>query len=144
MIENKMVDVYCDNMVSYYIFHSMHINITGRNFMADHKLLGKMYEDAQAQIDTIGEILRTLKVKVPATLQEIVDKASIVEEIAEDGYADSMLEIALSTTKELIQCYQEVIEECGSDYEYAHISNFAQDRVLAHEKFVWMLTSVLE
>ena len=143
-IETKLLDVYCDNFVAYYIFHSMHINVTGRNFESDHEMLGELYEDAQAQIDTLGEVLRTLRQKVPTTLGDIIEGASIKEETTDYLSADEMLQLALDTTDKLIECYQEVIEECGSDSETSHISNMAQDRVLAHEKFAWKLRSTLE
>ena len=143
-VKTKLLDVYCDNFVAYYTFHSLHINVTGRNFESDHKLLGKIYEDAQSQIDTIGEILRTLKLKVPTTFSEILDTASIKEEDTEFLSADQMLELALDLTQKLIECYQEIIEECDDDCDLAHIANFAQDRVLSHEKFAWKLSSTLD
>jgi starvation-inducible DNA-binding protein len=122
----------------------MHINVVGRNFVSDHELLGKIYEDAQAQVDTLGELLRTLQVKVPTTLASVIECASITEEDTEYYTSDEMLQRALDVTQSLISCYQELIEECGSDTDCAHISNAAQDRVLAHEKFAWMLRSTLE
>jgi starvation-inducible DNA-binding protein len=143
-VTTKLLDVYCDNFVAYYTFHAMHINVTGRNFESDHKLLGKIYEDAQSQIDTIGEMLRTIKLRVPTTFSEILETASISEENTEFLSADQMLELALDLTEKLISCYREVISECDDDTECAHISNFAQDRVLAHEKFAWKLRSTLE
>ena len=143
-IETKLLDVYCDNFVAYYIFHSMHINVVGRNFESDHEMLGELYEDAQAQIDSLGEVLRTLKQKVPTTLTDITECASIKEEDTEYLSADEMLELALDVTQKLIECYQEVIEECDDEVACAHISNLAQDRVLAHEKFAWKLRSTLE
>lgn len=143
-IETKLLDVYCDNFVAYYIFHSMHVNITGRNFVGDHKLLDKVYTDSQENIDTIAEVVRTLGYRVPTTLTDIVECASIAEEDTEYLSADEMLQLALDTTGALIRCYRELIEECGTHVDCAHISNFAQDRVLAHEKFSWMLRSTLE
>jgi starvation-inducible DNA-binding protein len=122
----------------------MHINVTGRHFVGDHKLLGKIYEDSQAQVDALGELLRTLQVKVPTTLSDVISGASITETDTEDYSSDEMLQRALDVTQSLIECYQELISECGSDTDCAHISNMAQDRVLAHEKFAWQLRSTLE
>ena len=143
-IESKVLDVYCDTVVAYYQFHAMHINVTGRNFVSDHKLLDRVYSDAQEHIDSIGEILRTLQVKVPSTLADVISGASIQEQDTEYYTADEMLQLALELTDKLISCYRELIEECGTDTDCAHISNFAQDRVAAHEKLAWMLRSTLE
>lgn len=143
-VENKVMSAYCDQLVAYYQFHSMHINVTGRNFESDHEMLGDIYTDSQAEIDKMGEILRTLRLKVPTTLATILDCAEITEEDTEYYSADEMLQLAYDTVETLISCYQEVIEECGSDAECAHISNYFQDRVLQLEKFCWQLRSTLE
>jgi DNA-binding ferritin-like protein len=143
-VETKLMAAYCDQLVAYYQFHSMHINVTGRNFVGDHKMLGKIYEDSQGEIDKLGEILRTVKLKVPTTLAMILDCAEI-REVDTDSYsADEMLQLAYDTVETLIDCYQEVIEECGSDSDCAHISNYFQDRVLQLEKFCWQLRVTLE
>ena len=143
-IESKVLDLYCDNLVAYYQFHAIHINVVGRNFVSDHKLLDKVYSDAQEHIDSIGEILRTLQVKVPATLASVIAGASIQEQDTEDYTADEMLAYALDLTDNLIGCYRELIEECGTHVDCQHISNFAQDRISTHEKLAWMLRSTLE
>jgi len=143
-VEIKVMAAYCDQLVAYYQFHSMHINVTGRNFVGDHKLLGSIYEDSQAEIDKVGELLRTLNLKVPTTLSMILNGSQIGEVDTESYSADDMLQLAYDTVETLIDCYQEVIEECGSDNECAHISNYFQDRVLQLEKFCWKLRVTLE
>jgi DNA-binding ferritin-like protein len=143
-VETKLLAAYCDQLVAYYQFHAMHINVTGRNFVGDHKLLGSIYEDSQGEIDKVGEILRTLEVKVPTTLSSIISLASISEIDTEYYTADEMLQLAYDTVEALIDCYQEVIEECGSDADCAHISNYFQDRVLKLKTFCWKLRVTLE
>ena len=143
-VEIKLMTAYSDQIVAYYQFHAMHINVTGRNFVGDHKLLGSIYEDSQGEIDKVGEILRTVKLKVPTTLSEVLDCAEISEVDTQFYSADQMLELAYDTVETLIDCYQEVIEECGSDSDCAHISNYFQDRVLQLEKFCWKLRVTLE
>lgn len=143
-VETKLLDVFCDNFVSYYIYHSQHINVTGRTFVSDHEILGELYEDAQEHIDTIGEILRTVQIKVPSKLSDIIDGASIQEVDSEYYSGSEMIAVALDTTLSLIECYRELIKECGQETDWAHISNFAQDRVTKHEKFAWKLRSILD
>ena len=112
-VETKLMTAYCDGLVAYYQFHAMHINVVGRNFVGDHKLLGSIYEDSQGEIDKVGEILRTIEVKVPATLSTVLDCAEITEVDTLSISADEMLQLAYDTVETLIECYQEVIEECG-------------------------------
>ena len=141
-LEQELIETFCDNFVAYYRSHSCHLNITGRNFYSDHKLLNKIYDDLQDEIDTLGEIIRTIDVKVPETIREILDTADLQEETT-IGFADELLQITMDALVHLIESYRE-IEELADGPEYEHISNHAQDRVLSLEKFVWMLRSTLE
>lgn len=141
-LEQELIETFCDNVVAYYRAHSCHLNTTGRNFVSDHALLGEIYEDLQSEIDTLGEIIRTLRVYAPMTLMEILNTASLNEETT-DGSADSLLQIVLDALLHLVRSYQD-IQELADSPEYAHIGNHAQDRVTTLEKFIWQLHSTLE
>lgn len=139
--ETKLTDVFCDNFVSYYRAHSCHLNITGRNFTSDHKLLQKIYEDAQEQIDTIGEFIRTIGEKAPETIQDIIDGSDLKEDTAYD--ADSMLTIVLEAQEHLMEAYKELFDLATKATDQ-DIANYAADRLGVHAKFAWMLRSTLE
>ena len=138
----QLQQTYCDNFVAYYRAHSCHLNVEGRNFVSDHELLGDIYEDLHGEIDTLGEIIRTLQEYAPMTVYDIISGASMDEETTSGG-ADGMLEIVKEALLSLVTSYQ-AIQELADDVEYEHISNHAQERVTALEKFIWKLRSVLE
>jgi len=52
--QQQLTQVFCDNFVTYYRSHVAHVNILGRNFRSDHKLLQGVYERRQAQVDVIA------------------------------------------------------------------------------------------
>lgn len=135
---NKLQEVFANNFVIYYKSHVAHVNVTGRNFVSDHKLLGDIYEDLQDQIDTIAEILRTLKEKMPNSLYNVITDSKVNDTMESD-----FLESVYDDIEVLIELYKELIE-VANDEKLDHISNYAQDRVLKLEKFCWMLRSVLE
>jgi starvation-inducible DNA-binding protein len=139
--ESKLTDVFCDNFVAYYRAHSCHLNITGRNFTSDHKLLQKIYEDAQEQIDTIGEFIRTIGNKAPETIQDIIDGSDLKEDTAYD--ADSMLTIVLEAQEHMMAAYKELFELATKATDQ-DIANYAADRLGVHAKFAWMIRSTLE
>ena len=139
--ETKLTDVFCDNFVSYYRAHSCHLNITGRNFTSDHKLLQKIYEDAQEQIDTIGEFIRTIGEKAPETIQDIIDGSDLKEDTAYD--ADSMLTIVLEAQEHMMEAYKELFDLATKATDQ-DIANYAADRLGVHAKFAWMIRSTLE
>jgi starvation-inducible DNA-binding protein len=140
-LEQKLKEVFCDNFVAYYRAHSCHLNITGRNFTSDHKLLQKIYEDAQENIDTIGEFIRTIGAQAPETVSDILAGSELGEDTAYD--ADSMLAIVLEAQEYLMNEYKELfdIATLATDQD---IANYAADRLGVHSKFSWMLKSTLE
>jgi DNA-binding ferritin-like protein len=87
----KLQDIFCDNFVAYYRAHSIHMNITGRNFYSDHKLLQKVYEELQEHIDDIGELLRSSKQFVPETIRDIVAGSDLDDSTAGSSGADNLL-----------------------------------------------------
>lgn len=133
MIEQALLDTFNSNFVAYYKAHAAHANVTGRNFISDHKLLGDIYEDLQAQIDVLGELLRTIKVKMPYNISSIIGDSRV--------YDDAVLSNHLTAIEEdletLVDVYTTLYEVAGN--EYSHIANYAQDRLLALHKFIWML-----
>lgn len=140
-LESKLLEIFADNFVTYYSAHSNHINVTGRNFYSDHKLLGKIYEDAQEQIDTLGEFIRTIEAKVPATIPEILDLAMIGEMTAEDS--DNRLRIIGDNQEYMMERYKELFD-IATEMTDQDIANYAADRIGVHAKFKWMIESTLE
>jgi starvation-inducible DNA-binding protein len=139
-LKTKLTEVFCCNFVAYYRAHSCHLNITGRNFTSDHKLLQKIYEDAQSQIDTIGEFIRTIGEKAPETIQDILDGSELGEDTAYD--ADSMLQIVLEAQEYLMDDYKELFD-IATEATDQDIANYAADRLGAHSKFKWQLEATL-
>ena len=140
-LKDKLTEVFCCNFVAYYRATSCHLNITGRNFTSDHKLLQKIYEDAQSQIDTLGEFIRTIGEQAPETIQDILDGSKLPEDTAYD--ADSMLKIVYEAQEYLMDEYKELFDLATEETDQ-DIANYAADRIGVHAKFAWMLRSTLE
>ena len=105
-------------------------------------MLNGIYDDLQSQIDTIAELLRTLDAFMPASIYDIIDGTHIPTTTIE-GSADELLSDVLVDLEHLVECYKE-LEEVAEDEDLEHISNYAQDRVLAISKQIWMLKATLE
>jgi DNA-binding ferritin-like protein len=138
----QLTQVFNDNFVAYFRSHAAHINITGRNFRSDHKLLQGVYERRQAEIDVLGELLRTLGEFMPRSLTEIITNSHIDDDTVE-GDADDLLLSVRDNLEQLKGCYQElmtVAEEEG----HQEIANYAQEQVLDLGKSIWMLDSTLD
>lgn len=137
-----LTQIFKDNFVAYFRSHAAHVNIVGRNFASDHKLLQKTYEDLQGQIDTLGELLRTLQEFMPCDIQEVLTESHL-DTGAIMGTADELIEQGMEDLEHLAEEHRELITIAtveGQD----QIANYAQDRVLALEKHIWMYRSTLE
>jgi DNA-binding ferritin-like protein len=137
----QLTQVFYDNFVAYYRSHAAHVNIQGRNFRSDHKLLEGVYTRRQDQIDQIGELLRTLDAFMPSDIFDILDNSHIKPRAVE-GSADELLQSVLEDLEHLKDCYIE-LETAADEEEHDEIANYAQDQILDIAKSIWMLKSTL-
>jgi len=135
-------ETFAANFVSYYRAHASHINIVGRNFYSDHKLLQKIYEYFQGNIDILGEKLRTIRAKAPEDIAAITTLSSIMD-FPVSGTADEMLEFVEDSIETMIDQYHN-LNDAAEAVNYVDISNYAQDQIGQLAKFRWMLESTLE
>ena len=138
----QLTQLFKDNFTVYFRSHAAHVNVTGRNFRSDHKLLEGVYTRRQEQIDRIGELLRTLDEYMPCDILEVVNESAIPTDAIE-GSADELLMTVLMDLEHLLADFKELItiaDEEGHD----EIGNYAQDQALDLEKSIWMLRVTLE
>ena len=140
--QQQLTQVFNDNFVAYYRSHVAHVNIMGRNFRSDHKLLAGIYKRRQAQIDVIAELLRGLTVFMPHCLNDVMAGSHIVDQPTE-GTADELLELVREDLEQLKQCYEE-LEHASSEEGHEEIANYAQEQILDLAKSLWMLNSTLD
>jgi len=140
--ESQLQQVFANNFVAYFRAHVAHVNIQGRNFVSDHKLLGKIYEDLSGQIDTIAELLRTLGEFMPASLEQVMGTSTVnLADIT--GAAEELLEEIKADLADLKGDYEELMMVSEED-GHKEIANYAQDRILQLAKYIWMLDSTLD
>jgi starvation-inducible DNA-binding protein len=131
-----------NTFVLYYKTHSYHWNITGADFYEYHTFLQSIYEEVYDAIDTTAEHIRQLDAFAPTSLMKLKNFASVPED---DTVVPPMQMIANLVTANdivilsLMQGYK-IAEAAGE----IGVSNFLQDRVIAHQKHAWMLKSTLK
>lgn len=139
---DQLTHVFNDNFMAYFRSHVAHVNIVGRNFASDHKLLGKVYEDLQEQIDKLAELIRTLDGKMPNDIMDVVTQSEITS-MPIGGTSEDLISDIRDDLEILKGCYEELIR-VAEDEGHDEIANYAQDRVLAIAKHLWMLKATLE
>jgi starvation-inducible DNA-binding protein len=138
----QLTQIFKDNFVAYFRSHAAHVNIVGRNFASDHKLLQKTYEDLQAQIDMLGELLRTLQEYMPCDIGEVIAESHMSTDAIE-GNSLELIALVMEDLEYLATEHRELITIAEEEGEQ-QIANYAQDRVLALEKHIWMHRATLE
>jgi len=135
-------ETFSANFVSYYKSHVAHVNLVGRNFYQDHKLLQKIYEYFQDNIDTIAEKIRTVKGTMPNSLETILELSTITDSPT-IGTSLKLLATVEEAVEAMIDQYHEV-NDAAEAINYIDISNFAQDQIGQLARFRWMLQATLE
>ena len=137
----QLTQIFRDNFVAYFRSHVAHVNITGRNFRSDHKLLEGIYTRRQDQTDRIGELLRSMDEYMPCDLAEVLDLSHIdTGELS--GDADHLLAMVRDDLQHLLDEYCELIKIAEAE-GIEEIGNYAQDQALDLEKSLWMLRATL-
>jgi DNA-binding ferritin-like protein len=139
--QEQLNQVFCNNFVAYYRSHVAHVNIMGRNFASDHKLLQKVYEDLQDQIDRIAELLRTLQDYMPCEIQDVLNRSEIMTTRLE-GDSIELISAVRDDLDMLKGSYEDLMHTAEID-GHEEIANYAQDRILALAKHIWMLDATL-
>ena len=139
--ELKLVEVFSDNFVTYYKAHSVHFNITGDDFYSNHKLLQKIYEDAQDAIDDLGELIRSMGAYAPNTIKDILAIADVEDDSTGETWEEE-LQLVLDGQNHMIATYRD-LNKIAEEEDECDIANYAQDRIRTHKKFAWMLESTL-
>lgn len=140
--QESLLTVFYNNFTTYYRSHVAHVNIMGRNFASDHALLGGIYEELQDQIDTIAELLRTLGEFMPSEIQFVLNESTVPTTMFEGDSIELITGVRddLETLKSFYEELMVTAEAEGRD----EIANYAQDRILALAKHIWMLEATLD
>jgi len=138
----QLKQVFNDNFVAYFRSHAAHVNIVGRNFASDHKLLQKVYEDLQDQIDRLGELLRTIQEYMPCDINDVILDSELPTTPIE-GDSIELISAVFDDVEQLKGCYEELMAVAEAE-GHEEIANYAQDRILALAKHSWMLRATLE
>ena len=141
-LQTVLEDTFSGNFVSYYRSHVAHVNIQGRNFYADHKLLQKVYEYFQENVDVLAEKLRTVRAMMPADLMTVMTMSPVADTPAV-GDSEELLEQVHESLVMMIDQYV-MLYEAAEEVNYIDISNFAQDQIAVLAKFRWMIESTLD
>ena len=132
---------FSDAMLFYLKAHYYHWNVTGRNFTADHKLFGDIYEDVQESLDKFAEEIRTLDTFAPGVYDRFV-KLSQIQQEAEIPSAETMYNNLIEDNAKVIEGLTVLFEMLENNKLYG-FADFIGTRIDEHNKHQWQLKSTL-
>ena len=122
---------------------NFHWNVEGPDFPQYHKFFGKIYEDVfDNAIDQTAEYIRTLGSYAPGSLTRMAELC-IIEDQLKIPRAQLMIAELLQDNAKLIELLNVCFNNAGAENKQG-IMNFLAERLDAHEKHNWMLSSTLK
>jgi starvation-inducible DNA-binding protein len=140
----KMLEkLLADQHILYQKLRNFHWNVRGPNFPGLHMLFENQYNSLNEDIDVVAERIRMMGAFTKGTLKEYLEMASLKEKPREFPNAMQMIQQLLGDNETLIKEMREFSMKCGE------LGDIASEGVLTgfvekHEKFAWMLRSMLE
>lgn len=122
--------------------HQYHWNVEGDDFFQYHNFFETIYEEAEGAVDGIGEQLRQLDAYAPLSPRRIGELTNLQDtDVSPDHmvmvrnlYNDNNIVLStLMTAYRLAERYSEI-----------GLSNFLQDRTMAHKQHLFFLRATLK
>lgn len=128
--------------VFYYDAHSAHWNVIGSNFPQYHAFFEKVYTQVYEELDDIAERIRIINGLVPLYIKDLLNLSTIGGTLGGTNSLTLLHKLAQDNDTFILN-----LQECFALAEAAKeigLSNFLQDRIDAHKKLQWMITSTIK
>jgi len=140
---DAMNRVFADTYLMYFKTHSYHWNVEGPNHPQYHHFLEMVYTEVYAVIDTIAEHLRALDAYAPYDLLKIYNLSIVSKDENPEIDARTMMQNLLDANNVVLLSLHRAYDAADKATSLG-VSNFLQDRIIAHEKHGWMLKATLK
>ncbi len=134
-----------DSFTLYLKTHNFHWNVTGQMFNALHNMFEAQYTEQWNALDEIAERIRALGFNAPGSYREFIALSSIPEE---PGLTDSAdwheMVRQLVVGNEAVCRTARTALDIADQADDAPTEDMLTQRLQTHEKYAWMLRSLLQ
>jgi starvation-inducible DNA-binding protein len=125
--------------------HNFHWNVTGPMFNALHNMFEEQYTEQWTALDDIAERIRALGFNAPGSYAEFIRLSTIKEEpgLTEAPDWREMVHQLVVGNEAVCRTAREVLD-VASDADDAPTEDLLTQRLHTHEKYAWMLRSLLQ
>lgn len=144
-IADDLSHLLADAYTIYLKTHNFHWNVTGPMFNSLHTMFETQYTEQWNALDAIAERIRALGFNAPGSYAEFEKLSSIKEEPSQDGVPDwqGMVRQLVTGNEALCRTARKALataDKAGDDPS----ADLITQRLQTHEKYAWMLRSLLE
>ena len=134
-----------DSYTLYLKTHNFHWNVTGPMFNSLHTMFEAQYTEQWTALDEIAERIRALGFNAPGSYREFVGLTSIPEEPGLTDSADwrEMVRQLVVGNEAVCRTARKVLD-IADDADDAPTEDLLTQRLQTHEKYAWMLRSLLQ
>ncbi|MES2857841.1 MAG: Dps family protein [Pseudomonadota bacterium] len=134
-----------DAFTLYLKTHNFHWNVTGSMFNALHNMFEVQYTEQWNALDDIAERIRALGFNAPGSYAEFIKLSSIPEEPGLTDTADwrEMVRQLVVGNEAVCRTARKVLD-IADDADDAPTEDLLTQRLQTHEKYAWMLRSLLQ
>jgi len=142
MLADSLKILLATNFAYYLKAQGFHWNVEGPDFSELHGFFQEIYEDAYSAIDPTAEYIRYLGEYSPASLERFGELTEISGQ-TKIPRARLMLEELKANNDQMLDLLNRCFAE-ANDVNEQGIANFVAERLSAHGKYRWQLTSYLK
>jgi starvation-inducible DNA-binding protein len=141
-VTEALAKTLADTYTLYVKTQNYHWNVTGPHFAALHAFFQTQYEELAAAVDEIAERIRALGAKAPGSFAEFSALTNVKEAAGETSAQDTVSALLDShkTANQTAAQTLKIAEEAGDETTV----DLMIERMDAHQKAAWMLSSSLE
>ena len=142
MLADSLKTLLATNFAYYLKAQGFHWNVEGPDFGELHAFFQNIYEDAYSAIDPTAEYIRYLGEYAPASFERFGELTEISGQ-TKIPRARLMLEELKANNDQMLDLLNRCFAEANGVNEQG-IANFIAERLSAHGKYRWQLTSYLK
>ena len=142
MLSDSLKTLLATNFAYYLKAHGFHWNVEGPDFGELHEFFQNVYEDAYSALDPTAEYIRYLGEYSPASLERFSELTEISGQ-TKIPRARLILEELKVNNDQMLDLLTRCFDEANENNEQG-IANFIAERLSAHGKYRWQLTSFLK
>jgi starvation-inducible DNA-binding protein len=138
-VVESLKKVLANSYALYLKTQNFHWNVTGPSFKSLHELFEEQYTMLAEAVDEIAERIRTIGAIAPGGFK-IFEQLSDISEGNGDENAETMLKILQEDHETVIRHIKDAME-LADDADDEGTEAFLSERLVEHEKMLWMISA---